>query len=135
MKIPGNAVLVTAVVFTLTSISVALTTGVAELAWYGVLGLAIAAATRATQALLHRHSFESVVEDSEGPCVPVWLSRNPLDAPAAGAITGYFRRARKLPGLSLYVATGPQFHGFIKDDKTVDSTEGYYQGHLCASAG
>ena len=70
-------------------------------------------------------AFTSEVPDHQGPCMPVWVNKNQIDYMLSGAFTGFFRRARRVAGLPLVWLSGPEFHGYVREDK-VKSTVGYY---------
>lgn len=79
---------------------------------------------------LHTQHFISTVEYFEGACVPVWVNKSQVDYKFTGAYTGFFKPAKKLFGLPLYVGMGEEFHGYFKADGTIATTKGHYVGHL-----
>lgn len=72
-----------------------------------------------------RRPFISEVPEHQGPCVPVWVNGNMVDYRLTGAFTGFFRSASRIFGLPLVWLSGPEFHGYVREDK-VKSTYGIY---------
>ena len=66
--------------------------------------------------------LESKVNDREGACVPVWLNRNQVCRRLDGGVSGFFRRVRLVMGVPLY-KFGEEFHGIVKDGRTVVTTK------------
>ena len=61
----------------------------------------------------------SVVSGFEGTCLPTGLNRNGVLLRLDGFCSGFFRKARKLPGLPLYYRTGCEFHGKFENGRVV----------------
>ena len=68
--------------------------------------------------------FHSKVPGHEGPCKPTWLNLNQIDRRTNGhfVATGFFRNVRR-HWLFGWLKYGKEFHGGIKPDRTVHSTE------------
>jgi hypothetical protein len=63
------------------------------------------------------HAFESDVPEHVGPCVPVWVNTSRVHYMQTGAFTGFFRRARRIAGLPLMWLSGPEFHGYVRENR------------------
>lgn len=63
----------------------------------------------------------SKVEGYKGPCRPTWINKNQVCNRLDGGFTGFFKLVKKRFGL--HFKTGEQFHGIVKDGKTVETTE------------
>ena len=63
----------------------------------------------------------SKVKGYEGPCKPTWINKNQVCHRLDGGVTGFFKLVKKRFGF--YFRTGKEFHGIVKDGRTVKSTE------------
>lgn len=77
------------------------------------------------QVRISRFQFDSLVEKHQGPCLPIWVNKNQIDYMLTGAVTGFFRRAYSIKGIPLAILVGPEFHGYVRDNK-VHTTFGFY---------
>lgn len=64
--------------------------------------------------------FESLVPGHEGICRPIWLNKNEFFNRCDRGISGFF----KLGGVPFL--GGPEFHGIIRDDGKVYTTQAAY---------
>lgn len=63
----------------------------------------------------------SKVEGFEGPCLPTWINRNQVCVRLDGGVSGFFKRVHLLWGFPL-CRYGEEFHGIVRDRRTVQST-------------
>lgn len=63
----------------------------------------------------------SKVKGHEGSCKSTWINKNQVCHRFDGGITGFFKLVKKRFGF--YFKTGKEFHGIVRDGRTVGSTE------------
>jgi len=65
--------------------------------------------------------LESYVKGYEGYCKPTWINKNQVYHRMDGGVTGFFKNTKKW--LCFDIKIGEEFHGIIKNDGCVYSTD------------
>ena len=91
--------------------------GNARLALIVMLLSSIAVRLLAMRVRFAPFHLASDVPDHSGHCVPVWINTNQVHYMLTGGATGFFRQARRLPGLPFAWMFGPEFHGHVRECK------------------
>ena len=67
--------------------------------------------------------YQSKVPGYEGPCKPTWINKNQVCNYLDGGVTGFFKLVTRFPHIPVWVKTGKEFHGIIRESGIVESTE------------
>lgn len=88
--------------------------------WCAILLAASILAMQLSQ-VLYRPTWllASKVRGFDGRCFPTWLNTNAVCLRFGDGLTGFFRLARKVPGLPLYYGVGEEFHGRVESGEVV----------------